>query len=192
MATFATETLKIDPWFDMELFMSVSQESRIGGEVMERIMTRWEAWSPLLTAKTIDTGKIKYLLVWLDGAVEQEVEKVWSESPSTAYLYNALAQTMVMGAVHTAIPEIEDAGCAPAPRPTAALREALAAEGVPYTNDTDPTLSLRFAVVTHFPFKGGCEICSLQSACPKGQGRSEQSNSLVLPGFEREELVLKK
>ena len=94
---------------------------------------------------------------------------------------------MCMAAVHGVIPEIEDAGCAPAPKPTAALREALEAEGIPYTNDKDPILSRRYAVVTHYPFKGGCEICVLQSNCPKGQGQMEAA-SVVLPGYERPQL----
>ena len=52
------------------------------------------------------------------------MDKAWESSPSNAFLYNALAQTMCMAAVHAVIPEVQDAGCAPAPKPTAALREA--------------------------------------------------------------------
>ena len=184
MTAFTAETIESRPWFDMELFMNVSQETRIGGEVMERLMALWDEWLPQLTVKTLDTGKIKYLLVWLGEPVEAAVDKLWNESPSTSYMYNALAQTMCMAAVHEAIPQIEDAGCAPAPRPTAALRAALEAEGVPYRNETDPVLSRRYAVVPHYPFKGGCEICVLQGACPKGQGQ-RQAASVVLPGYER-------
>ena len=72
--------------------------------------------------------------------------------------------------------------CTPG-NPTATLREALEAEGIPYSNDKDPILSRRYAVVTHYPFKGGCEICVLQSNCPKGQGQME-ATSVVLPGYE--------
>ena len=183
MTAFTTEKIDVEPWFDMELFMGVSQETRLGGDVMERFMALWKNWLPHLTVKGIDTGKIKYLLVALDEAVEQDVDKAWESSPSNAFLYNALAQTMCMAAVHAVIPEVQDAGCAPAPKPTAALREALEAEGIPYSNDKDPILSRRYAVVTHYPFKGGCEICVLQSNCPKGQGQMEAA-SVVLPGYE--------
>jgi hypothetical protein len=41
-------------------------------------------------------------------------------------------------------------------------------------------------VVTHYPFKGGCEICTLQHACPKAQGSGEGA-SVLLPGYEREQ-----
>ena len=65
--------------------------------------------------------------------------------------------------------------------------KVLAAEGIPYSNDKDPILSRRYAVVTHYPFKGGCEICVLQSNCPKGQGQMEAA-SVVLPGYERPQM----
>lgn len=90
---------------------------------------------------------------------------------------------MCMSAVQEVLPQVEDAGCAPAPRPTEALREALSGLGLEYCEDA-PTLNRRFALVTHYPFKGGCEICHLQSNCPKGQGKSEAA-SVVLPGYER-------
>ena len=65
---------------------------------------------------------------------------------------------------------------------TEALREALAGLGLAY-KEGQPTLNRRFALVTHYPFKGGCEICHLQDNCPKGQGQAE-SMSIVLPGHE--------
>ena len=170
MTAFTTEKIDVEPWFDMELFMGVSQETRLGGDVMERFMALWKNWLPHLTVKGIDTGKIKYLLVALDEAVEQDVDKAWESSPSNAFLYNALAQTMCMAAVHAVIPEVQDAGCAPAPKPTAALREALEAEGIPYSNDRDPILSRRYAVVTHYPFKGGCEISRASEQLSQGAG----------------------
>ena len=98
MTAFTTEKIDVEPWFDMELFMGVSQETRLGGDVMDRFMTLWKNWLPHLTVKGIDTGKIKYLLVALDESVEQDVDKAWESSPSNAFLYNALAQTMCMAA----------------------------------------------------------------------------------------------
>ena len=166
----------------MELFMGVSQETRLGGDVMDRFMTLWKNWLPHLTVKGIDTGKIKYL--WsLDESVEQDVDKAWEGSPSNAFLYNALAQTMCMAAVHAVIPEVQDAGCAPAPNPPPRCAKRWRPRVFRYSNDKDPILSRRYAVVTHYPFKGGCEICVLQSNCPKGQGQME-ATSVVLPGYE--------
>ena len=58
--------------------------------------------------------------------------------------------------------------------------------GLPYKSEDSSLLSRRYAVVTHYPFRGGCEICHMQSHCPKGQGQAE-SAGVLLPGYEREE-----
>ncbi len=184
MSSYIIEKIETNPYFDLELIMRNSQETRIGGEMFERFTSLWEKWKGDLNVYTVDTGKVKYLVTWLAQSVEDSIDEAWSDSPSKAYADNALAQTLCMGAVHEILPEVESAGCAPAPRPSETLHAALAELGVPYKGE-GPSLSHRFAVVTHFPFKGGCEICFLQKNCPKGQGQSEAS-SLVLPGFERE------
>ena len=58
MTAFTTEKIDVEPWFDMELFMGVSQETRLGGDVMDRFMTLWKNWLPHLTVKGIDTYAI--------------------------------------------------------------------------------------------------------------------------------------
>ena len=57
MTAFTTEKIDVEPWFDMELFMGVSQETRLGGDVMDRFMTLWKNWLPHLTVKGIDTDR---------------------------------------------------------------------------------------------------------------------------------------
>lgn len=183
MTAYIAENLEVVPFFDMERLMELSQETRLGGDVLERLAQRWEQWLPLLHVRRLDMGKVHYLLAWLEQDVEEQIDKLWEDAPSDAYLYNSLAQLMCMGAVHQVLPEIEDAGCAPAPRPTDKLAAALHAEGLPYTGD-GPSLSMRYAVVTHYPFKGACEICHLQANCPKGQGQAGAA-SVVLPGYEQ-------
>lgn len=183
MTAYTAETLDIVPYFDIERLLELSQETRLGGEVLERLAKRWEQWLPLLHVRRLDMGKVQYLAAWLEQDIEAQIDKLWEDSPSEAYMYNALAQLLCMGAVHQILPEIEDAGCAPAPRPTEKLTAALAAEGIAYKGE-GPALSVRYGVVTHFPFKGGCEICHLQSNCPKGQGQAGAA-SVVLPGYEQ-------
>ena len=178
----SAEQMDIHPYFDLELLMSVSRETRIGGAVTERLMRLWEQWVPEAHALRIRTDSAEYLAVWLNEKVEQDVDEAWGQSPSDAYLYNALAQVLCMSAVHGVLPEVEDAGCAPAPRLTDTLRAALEAEGLPYSPSGTP--ARRYAVVTYYPFKGGCELCSLQHACPKAQGTGEEA-SILLPGYER-------
>ena len=180
---YTVEEVKLTPYFDMEQFLNMTQETRLGGAVLERLCKLWEAWMPELRASIIDTGKIKYLLVSLSEKVEEAVDASWERSPTDGYQDNVLAQLLCMSAVQEVLPDVVEAGCAPAPRPTESLRQALEELGVPY-RDCEPTLLRRYAVVTHYPFKGACEICHLQSECPKGQGRSEET-SFVLPGFEQ-------
>jgi hypothetical protein len=180
---YNAEQMEIQPYFDLELLMSMSGETRLGGAVTERLMRLWEQWMPETHALRIRTASSEYLAVWLNEQVEEDIDKAWDQSPSEAYLSNALAQVLCMSAVHGILPEVQDAGCAPAPSMTDDLRAALTAEGLPYTPSGTP--ARRYAVVTHFPFKGGCEICTLQHACPKAQGSGEGA-SVLLPGYERE------
>ncbi len=186
MSSYTIENIEITPYFDVELIMRTAQETRIGGQAMERITALWQDWVTKIQARTIDTGKVKYLAVWLPESVEDAIDTAWAESPSQAYLDNSVAQTLCMEAVHSVLPQVQDAGCAPAPRPTDTLRAALQEAGIPY-KDKGPILSRLYGVVTHYPFKGACEICSLQQECPKGQGQGGAA-SVVLPGFERERL----
>ena len=179
---YSAEYMEIHPYFDLELLMSMSQETRLGGAVTERLMHLWEQWVPEARALRIKTGHDAYLAVWLNEQVENDVDKAWEQSPGDAYLYNSLAQVLCMSIVHGILPEVQDAGCAPAPPVTDKLRAALTAEGLPYTSSG--TLARRYAVLTHHPFKGGCEICTLQHACPKAQGTGEAA-SILLPGYER-------
>lgn len=183
MTAHTPQRLDITPCFDLELFLSTSQERRIGGAVMDGLLGLWREWMPHLTAVRLEAQGRGYLLVWLDEPVEKAVDQAWEASPSSGFQRNALAQTLCMAAVHTALPEIEEAGCAPSPAPTPVLRKALAAAGLPYAGD-GPALSRRYAVLTPFPFKGGCEICALRADCPKGRGMGDSAFSVLLPGHE--------
>lgn len=177
------KTHDIQPYFDMEGFMVMSQEKRLGGAVLERLVDLWGQWLPQLKVCEISAGKISYLAVWLPESIEIDVDEAWEKSASDGFMINNLAQFMCMSAVQAMLPQVEDAGCAPSPRPTEALRGALEKMGLEYRPGSS-VLARRFAVVTHFPFRGGCEICHLQSECPKGQGQAE-SSSILLPGYER-------
>ena len=173
--------LDVEPCFDMEMFLSVSQESRIGGELMERIATLWEEWAPHAHAVSFDCGGQGYLLVWLGDVVDEAIDRAWDTRPSEAFFLNALAQVMCMSLVYSVVPQVETAGCAAAPKTSPELGKILAEAGVPYADD-GPTLSRRFAVLTYTPFKGGCEVCSLIKNCPKGSGA--KSLSVELPGYQ--------
>ncbi len=182
MGACSVEKLECTPEFDMMGFMELSQETRVDGKVMNKMTTLWDEWLKKLSVYKVVCGKISYLLVWLPEEVETYVDETWDKTPSEGYLANSLAQYLCMQSVNSLIPQVETVGCAPAPKPTESLREALADFDLCYRDDLD-VLSRRFAVVTFFPFRGGCEICHLQKHCPKGNGDSD--STVVLPGYER-------
>lgn len=182
MTKISVTDLEVAPYFDLELLMATSQETRIGGEVMDELADTWDRWLPHARARHIKTASGGYLLAWLGETIEDDVDDQWEEAPSKAFLFNALAQVMCMGIVHSLLPEVENVGCAPAPSPSDELAEALEQEGVPYLHIGEPGLSRRFAVVTYYPFRGGCELCALRSSCPKLNGTKDMS--VTLPGHE--------
>lgn len=179
-----TEALKSDPYFDLIGFMEMSQETKIDGKIVVELERFWNQWKALLGVCQVTCGKTPYLAVWLPEEVERTIDETWDKTPSLGFLANSLAQYMCMQAVSDLVPQVETTGCAPAPRPTDTLRRALAGIGLAYREDM-PVLERRFAVVTHYPFRGGCEVCYLQSDCPKGSGGSvDASSSVLLPGWE--------
>ncbi|MBR3665078.1 MAG: hypothetical protein IKN64_10595 [Desulfovibrio sp.] len=186
MENVTVKVIEEYPVFDLESFLEMSHETRIGGASLERLEQLWEKWSGELSIREIQAGKISYLAVWLPKSCEEEVERLWQNSASEGFLVNNLAQFLCMSAIGNLLPEVETSGCAPSPRPTESLRKALEDLGLPYKSPTSSLLSLQYAVVTHYPFRGGCEICHLQDHCPKGQGRAEEA-SIVLPGFQSPE-----
>ena len=183
MPEIAHEEIRMPDWPDIEEFMAFCQESRIDGESMKSLLQLWIRWKELLQSFRITDGKKSWLAVWLPEEVEHEVDQAWALAPSRGFLCNALAQFLCMSAINERLPAVADAGCAPAPEPALALKLGLAEAGLEVENDTG-LLKRRYAVVTWFPFRGGCEVCSLRENCPKGSGGSDFA-SMVLPGHER-------
>ena len=189
MSNYSVEKLTVDPVFDLELLMNISQETRIGGDTMNALSDAWDDWVAFAHADKITIGDDSFLLAWLGEEVEDFVDSKWEESPSEAFMFNALAQVMCMGIVHSLLPEVEEVGCAASPEITDDLVDALESIGVSYLTIGEPGLTRKYAVVTYFPFKGGCNVCSMQKQCPKGSDSTrcatgDGPTSIVLPGFD--------
>ena len=184
MSTHTKEVLQVRPIFDFELLLGLLSETRLGGSVLEEMANTWERWLPKLHALKIETGKGRYLALWLDPEVEEEVDAERAKSAEYGYRMSALAQTMVQCAMYQLLPEVEEAGCAPAPQPTATLCDALAAEGLDYQHDTHSMLP-KYSVLTPFPFRGACDICFLRKDCPKANGQAGGVTSFELGGETR-------
>ena len=188
MSGYKVAELTVRPAMDFELLLENSGTSRIEGRLMNELMDRWAAWAPHLQAKRLVAGQESYLAVWLDAAVEKAVDQLWGEAPSEAFFYNALAQTLCMSAIYDLLPEVSESGCAPAPGASVALKEALEGEGLRDRAELGAraaglALNRRYAVVTYYPFRGGCEVCDLQTECPRLKSR-EDVYSVLLPGQE--------
>ncbi len=180
---YEKEQLQVYPYFDLESFLSMLQETRIGGQVIEDLAKAWENFSSHLHALKLQIGKDSYLIIWLDEEVENEIDALWAKSPSEGFRLNVLAQNLCMNAVYQLLPEVEEAGCAPAPKPTKELEDALAAEGIPYSLG-GPGLSRKYSVLTYGKFRGACDICHLKMECPKALAKGDSFHSVELPGFE--------
>lgn len=157
------------PDFDLEQFMIFCGEKRLAGDDAERLGESWSSWLPLLEVWSIknDAG-LSCIAIWLPECVEQWVDALWRDRPSAGYRLNSLAQYMCMAAVLDFVPQIEALGCAPTPRPDAVMQAALGQIGF-LPGASGHASRRRYALLTPYPFRGGCEICHLLADCPRGQ-----------------------
>ena len=174
MEAALTDKNAAQPYFDMELFLQTTGETRLAGADRDECLSLWAQWSAKLTRASVTAEGRTYLAVWLHEDVENTIQAEWEESPSKGFRMHALAQTMTMCAVHERVPEVEDVGCAPVPPVSRALADALTEAGLPARAREGLEFARKYAVVTREPFGGGCEICALQSDCPRS-GRADGS-----------------
>lgn len=160
------ETLNLRPRFDFEFFLKNAEEPGLGEAETSECCHLWAQWSDHLFSNVVTTREGDVLTIWLGREVEEEVDAAWANSPSHGYLLNALALTLCMCAIRERIPELETAGCAPAPCPTPELANALTGAGLPAQAGTGLELARRYAVVTPFPFTERCAACTLHPTCP--------------------------
>lgn len=184
MSDAAITAQEIRPGFDMEDFMNFSRETRLASETLENLIAQWENWQDSLKAARIEHGGNSWLVIWLPEEIEKAIDEAWEKSPGEGFLINSLAQYMCMAAVQEMLPQAADGGCAPAPKPNKELGCALASLGLVDIAKGDTNLLRRYAILTYYPFRGGCEICAMSENCPKAHG-AENFTSVVLPGYER-------
>ncbi len=159
------ETIEAVPYFDLELYMILSQNKRVDSQTAFLVEELWNRYKPHLNIRRITIQSTGYLAVWLDKFVEDEVNALWDSSPSQAFTSNSLAQAMCMAVVREHTPEVAMNSCAPVPKPNPPLRKALSDLGLAW--EGQDTLGRQYAMLTYMPYRGGCEICYLQKSCPK-------------------------
>ncbi len=167
---------EVHPRFDLQSYMFLAQTQALSPKRIVAMTTMWERWYPWLRAYTF--GKKKgYLLVFLDHAVEQEMEHQWRESQEEAFLNEALAQSMIMNTLRLFIPDLSTTQCAPLPKPNKLLKRSLSKIGITLNNQG--TFGYKYATLTHYPWKPGCDTCFLHATCPKKLGLGSRQTYTV-------------
>ena len=173
MAQFEIKPLVPKPEFDMMYFMDVAGESRIPGDVMEDFEEFWDKWTTeslkAFELKNPD-GEGNFVLIFLDEKAESAIEGIWQDSPTHGLLFHALAITMVMSSAQGFVPELQEGNCAPLPRPGEGILGAFKELGL--TWNQEGTVNRKYAVLTPYPYTGGCEVCYMSATCPKSTARS--------------------
>lgn len=163
------------PEFDMMYFMEVAGETRIEGDMLEDFEEYWNKWTQNnLNAYELKNteGEGSFVLIYLDQDVDDAIEGIWQDSPTHGLLFHALAITIVMSSAQGFVPELQDGNCAPLPRPGEGVLGAF--KELDLTWNDEGTINRKYAVLTPYPYTGGCEVCYMSDTCPKSTVRSQQ------------------
>lgn len=172
MAKYEITPLTPNPEFDMMYYMDVAGETRIEGGVMEDFEEYWDKWATknLKAYELRNTeGEGKFVLIFLDQEVDDTIEGIWQDSPTHGLYFHALAITMVMSTAQGFVPELQQGKCAPLPRPGEGVLAAFKELGL--TWNEEGSVNRKYAVLTPYPYTGGCEVCHLSASCPKSTAR---------------------
>ncbi|MBI9078998.1 MAG: hypothetical protein JEY79_04565 [Pseudodesulfovibrio sp.] len=168
MAKYVISDLKPTPEFDFMYYMEIAGETRVDQDLMDEFEPFWDKWvKNNLKAYEISNpeGEGKFVFIYLDQEVEDTIEGIWQDSPTHGLLFHALAITIVMSSAQGFVPELQNGKCAPLPRPGEGVLGAFEELGL--TWNQEGTVNRKYAVLTPYPYNGGCEICYMSDSCPK-------------------------
>lgn len=174
MAKYDINPLSPKPEFDFMYFLEVSGENRLEQDIIDEFEPFWDKWAVenLKAYELVNPeGEGKFLLIFLDEEVDNAVEGIWQDSPTHGLLFHNLAITMVMTAAQGFIPELAEGQCAPLPRPGEGVLGAFEELGL--TWNQEGTVNRKYAVLTPYPYNGGCEVCYMSDTCPKSTVKSQ-------------------
>lgn len=154
----------ISPRLDLDKFATDRHLGALDAECADRLMSLWRKWTSRLHALVLDIEAEGYAAIWLDDEVGDEVARLWDVSPSFGYIADALAGELCMAGLRELAPEVERAGCAALAEPTESASRFLRESGA-RINEQSRTLDCRYGILTHYPYKGRCGVCSLRGQC---------------------------
>lgn len=168
MGKMTARRIKSNPHFDLIYYMELAGQSRVEQNLLVQLQERWNrwrdqylnAWKLLPEFAKEDKG---YLLVWLDKAVEEEVEADWQKSQTLGLASHNLAICLTMATAQSLMPELLEGACAPLPRPDKTMRSQLGRLGLEWY--PEGRVDRTYAVLTNHPYSGGCELCLMQETC---------------------------
>lgn len=164
MKTLPVATLDIQPDFDFSTFLFLAQLDEVGPREMLDVLAVWESWLPHL--KIFKLGDRKgFVLIYLEETIEDQVDAIWKQSPSEGFKHEAIAQTMIMGTLKSLMPELGEKECAPVPEPTKPIRRTL--EKIGLDMQESGALNRKYATITPYPHRYGCDRCYLKDSCIK-------------------------
>jgi len=173
MPKYEIKPLAPQPEFDMMYFMEIAGETRIDGDILEDFEEFWDKWAVnnLKAYELSNTeGEGNFLLIYLNKDVDDAIEGIWQDSPTHGLLFHALAITMVMSSAQGFVPELQAGQCAPLPRPGEGVLGAFEELGLTWNDEG--SVNRKYAVLTPYPYNGGCEVCYMSETCPKSTVRN--------------------
>ena len=164
------ENVRTEPEFDLEYYMEISGLTRIDHELTELLEAYWTKWEPEIKAFKMEPahGGDGFLLVYLDADTEADVQRAFEEHSGHGFAFHHLAITLVLSAAQSVMPELAG-GCMPLPNPTREARKAFKKLGLEWNEEG--SMNRSYAVLTPYPYKGGCETCRSCDTCPSSQTR---------------------
>ena len=165
---YTIEEIRGVPYFDLELYLSISRQTRVDGPAFDKMTALWDELGKHLRIRRVLADQ-EYYALWMEEPVEEMVDKAWEESAADGFMAATLAQTMLMSVVQELVPGVAEQGCAPIPAPTEGLKAALEELGIPWRDEG--ALPRQYAMLTTAEISSGCASCHLEANCPTSKAK---------------------
>ncbi len=165
MKSLQAEKIQVSPEFDLEVFMLLSGNRRLKTEKVLLVEREWKRMVSFLKAYRLGQKSKGYLVIFLDSAIEKEIDQAMETEPDMAEQLEIIAQCLIMTSMCQVLPKAHIGSCAPVPEPNKILKRSLKPLGIDLLKNG--RLNVRYGVVTKLPYKNDCQDCALKSSCAK-------------------------